>query len=89
MKPKMTRADGLAFKERWRLVNEFQRQELRAMTMEEKVRQLELLMLSARGMGWTQALAEADWEEHQLWLEVCRKWRGRPRSTKPPGGAAA
>lgn len=59
------------------------------MTMEEKVRELEMLMLSARQMGWTQALAEADWEEHQRWLEVRRKWRDRPRSAKPTGGAAA
>jgi hypothetical protein len=57
----MTPAEGRAFAARWELVAEAEREELRATPMEQKLAQLEALMVSATTLGWaTTDSAEVD-----------------------------
>jgi hypothetical protein len=58
---RMTPAEGRAFAARWELVAEAERKELRATSMEQKLAQLEALMISAASLGWaTTDPAEVD-----------------------------
>ncbi len=57
-RPIMTKEEARAWKERWRLVNEIERQELRAMTPIEKLRQLATMMEAARDFGWQTSTPE-------------------------------
>lgn len=61
---KMTKADGRAWTARWNLVNETQRDELRGTPAVVKLRQLASLMIMARQLGWTEALAE---DKARIW----------------------
>jgi hypothetical protein len=60
MKRPMTKAEGRAFKRRWRLVNEFEKKELQRTSLETKFRQLAALMASAKQLGWDDALSEGE-----------------------------
>jgi hypothetical protein len=59
-----------AYKKRWELVAEAERQSLRTMSFDEKVRQTAALMASAKPMGWSDALAEGDEEVRQRWQKL-------------------
>ncbi len=72
----LTHEDALASQERWRIVNERQREELRQTTIEQKMQQLDTLMRSVDVMGWRSMLAEDDWHEHELWNELRKKMNG-------------
>lgn len=65
--PKMTRAEARAFVRRWRLVNEMERQELRATPPAVKFRQMAELMALGKQLGWDKALAEGDDEVRERW----------------------
>ncbi len=86
----ITREDALAFQARWRAVNERQTQELRQMTVEQKMRQLDVLFQFADAMGWRSTLAADDWHEHELWNELRKKMNARYATTHEtaPGAAA-
>jgi hypothetical protein len=84
----MTPEEARAYVARWKLVNDFEREELRATPIPVKFRQLEALMLSARALHWTQTLAEDDWEEHERWIELRRKWNTRRPCRDASGNAA-
>lgn len=66
----MTKAEAAAFKERWRLVNERQLQELREMSIEEKFKQLAALMASVDAMGWSESLKEGEEEVRERWMRL-------------------
>jgi len=66
----------LAYQERWRILNEREKAELRRSTVEQKWRQLNTLMRSVDVMGWRSKLAEDDWHEHELWIELRKKMNG-------------
>ena len=66
----MTRAEGRAFKKRWRMVNEMEREELRAMPAAVKFRQLAALMALGRQLGWTEALREGEEEVRERWIQL-------------------
>ena len=66
----MTKAEIRAWHERWLRVNEHERTELRAMTIETKLRQLAALMRMARAFGWDKA-NEADVQPvRDLWVRL-------------------
>jgi hypothetical protein len=52
MVPAMTKAEAKAWRERWHLVNEFQREELRRTPVGVKVRQLAAMMDMAHALDW-------------------------------------
>ncbi|OGI51135.1 MAG: hypothetical protein A3E57_01440 [Candidatus Muproteobacteria bacterium RIFCSPHIGHO2_12_FULL_60_33] len=67
MKPKMTKADAVAFRARWTAVNEAERKELRATTMRRKFRQLAALMASVNKFGWVEPLAQEESGVRMRW----------------------
>jgi len=72
----LTREEALAFQARWRAVNAFQTGELRRMTPEDKLRQLDTLLRIADETGWRAALEEDDWRGHERWNELRKRFHG-------------
>ncbi len=75
MAQSMTRADALAFRHRWELVNQAEAQELQTTPPEVKLRQLAALMASVDTFRWTAALAGEEQEVRRRW-QLLRKAYG-------------
>jgi len=73
----MTRAQARAWKRRWRLVNQAEIEELRRTPMEQKLRQLAVLMASTDEMGWTEQLAAEEEQVRKLWIRLRKAARAR------------
>ena len=65
------------YQERWAIARERLNEELRATSMETKLRQLASLMQFAREMGWSQALAEEDDAVRARWMALRRAKLGK------------
>ena len=52
MKRQMTKAEARAWMDRWKIVNDFEREELRRTPIETKVRQLAAMMAMALRLDW-------------------------------------
>jgi hypothetical protein len=65
-----------AFQERWRLVSDAERDELRRTPLEVKALQLASLMASVRALGWDEALAAEDEGVWHRWQVLRAKARG-------------
>ena len=70
MAPHISKAEAEAFRTRWALVNARQRDLLRQMSLEEKLRQVAILMASAKALGWEHKLAEGDAEVRDRWARL-------------------
>jgi hypothetical protein len=70
MKRRMTPEEARAWKARWELVNEAEREELRSTPPELKLRQLTTLMGWVNHFGWTEALAAQEDEVRQRWVRL-------------------
>jgi hypothetical protein len=70
MQRRMTKADGLAMKARWKKVNDAEREELRRSSPTLRLRQLSALMALAKELGWHEALAEGESEVRQRWRKL-------------------
>jgi len=66
----MTKEEARAWKEGWRLVNEFEREELRTTPMAVKVRQFLAVMRLGRAMGWLDQPADDDREVDERWARL-------------------
>lgn len=62
-----TGVDIKFYRERWKAVEEFERQELRAMTMDEHWRQINSIFQFALSIGWTRGN-----DDHEM--EVFNRW---------------
>lgn len=72
----MTEREGQQFRERWQLVTEAERQELRSTPVQLKFKQLAALMQSAQALGW-ETYDEADIEAvRQRWRRLREAFRG-------------
>ncbi len=56
IKNRIKKSEAKAFRKRWKIVNTFEKEELRATSMDEKLEQLMVLMTLAKELGWTIAL---------------------------------
>jgi len=65
-------AEIRAWKKRWELVNQREIEELRAMSPEAKLRQLDALMRSVDQMGWREKLEEGVEEVRERWNKLRR-----------------
>ncbi len=72
----MTRDDGEAFKARWAMVGAAERDELRATSMDKKLRQLAALMASVAKLGWDEALAAEETEAREQWRRLRQAYGG-------------
>lgn len=76
MKRRMTRVEAQAWKARWELVNEAEREELRNTSAELKLRQLAVLMASVKTFGWAEALADEEAEVRERWNRLRKAYGG-------------
>ena len=65
------------YQERWAIARKRLNEELRATSMETKLRQLANLMRSAREMGWSQSLDEEDDAVRGRWMALRRARLGK------------
>ncbi len=75
MTRRMTRESMRAWMENWRAVNAREAEELRAMTLDEKFRQLEALMASVDAFGWREQLEEGVEEVRERWCRIRSRYR--------------
>ena len=68
---------ALEYRRRWALVNRRLTEELRATSMETKLRQLAALMASAGEMGWSRSLAAEDEAVRERWMALRRAQLGK------------
>lgn len=66
----ITTEQAAAYVERWRLVEEFQREELRRTPLEVKLEQVEVLAEMAETLGWQDALGADDERVRGLWSRL-------------------
>jgi hypothetical protein len=74
-KRRLTPEEARAFKERWRFVNEMDRLELERLTVDDRIRQLAVLMTSVDSFGWAeklQAESDASWKN---WQRLRQRYR--------------
>ena len=64
------------YREQWAIVRDRLDEELRATSMETKLRQTAHLMQSAREMGWSQSLNEEDDAVRVRWMALRRAMLG-------------
>jgi hypothetical protein len=66
----VTPEQAAAYVERWRLVREFEREELRRTPPEVKLHQVEVLAELAETLGWREALEADDERVRELWRRL-------------------
>lgn len=76
MTRRMTKAEAKAWRKRWLLVNDMEREELRATPPAVKLAQLAALMASVRSFGWTESLREGESEVRDRWIRLREAYRG-------------
>ena len=74
---KMTKADALAWKARYELVNALELEELRTTPPEIKLQQLASLFAMALGMGWDKQLEAEKAMVRDRWIRWRRMYRER------------
>lgn len=70
MKNRIKKSEAVAYKTRWKIVNETEREELRGIPVIEKFKQLVALMNSVEELGWTKALAAEEKEVRCQWNKL-------------------
>lgn len=73
-KPLMTKAEAQAFKERWRMVNEFVDEEIRKTPPAVKLQQLSSLYNTAVFFGWIDKLRKGEEEVWIRWQKLREKY---------------
>lgn len=74
--PMMTKAEGQAFKERWRLVNEYIDEEIRNTPITVKLQQLSALYNTAVALGWLDKLGQDEEAVWARWQELRARYAG-------------
>jgi hypothetical protein len=73
---RISKRDAQRFRERWEVLREVERRELREMSPEEKLRQMAALMASASQLGWSDTLAEGEAGVRERWNRLKEAFRG-------------
>jgi hypothetical protein len=74
MSRQVTKEEQLAWKDRWDLVNEFEIEELRRMSPDDKLRDLAILMAMVRECGWEESLAAEKAAGRENWLKLYKAY---------------
>ncbi len=72
VKRKLSKAEARAYRERWRLVNSREEQELQSTSPELKWQQFLTLLHWAREFSWTEQLSEGEAEVRERWARLKR-----------------
>jgi hypothetical protein len=75
--PRMTKAEGRAFKERWRLANARAEEELHSTPADVKWKQFNTLLRMAQDLGWSEQLAQEDERVRERWAKIREAYRGK------------
>ncbi len=75
MSGKLDKEKVRAWKKNWEAINALEAEELRAMTPDEKLRQLAALMESVDAMGWRDELEEGVEEVRERWHRIRSRYR--------------
>lgn len=70
MKKRITKSEAIAFRKRWKILNDAEREELRISPIDKKIEQLAKLIASAKQIGWTRLLAEEENEVRIRWNKL-------------------
>ncbi|MGH8549799.1 MAG: hypothetical protein ACRERU_14585 [Methylococcales bacterium] len=71
----MTKEEAIQFKERWAAVNRFTIEEARRVTLEERMRSLNSLYLSALSFGWDEKLQAEEDSARERWRRLKERVR--------------
>lgn len=72
MKNHITKKEAMAFKMRWEIVNEAERQELRETPPSKKLKQLSVLMGWVKDFKWDNAMKAEESEVRERWIKLKR-----------------
>jgi hypothetical protein len=72
----LTKAQAIAFRERWKRVNDREIEELRSTPFEVKLQQFNTLLAWSHQLGWTAALSDGENEVRQRWARLRKAYRG-------------
>jgi hypothetical protein len=75
-KNRITRSEAMAFRTRWKIINALEKQELCNTSIDEKLGQLAILMISAKKLGWTKALEVGAEQVRDRWNRLRRVYHG-------------
>ena len=70
MENRITRSEAIAFEKHWKMINDIEREELRAIPAMEKLKQMVALMSSVEALGWAKALAAEEKEVRERWIKL-------------------
>ncbi len=70
------KSDAVAFRRRWEMVNAFEEEELRALSVDEKLAQLAMLMRLARELDWTETLEREASKVRNRWNKLRKAYHG-------------
>ncbi len=70
MKKRITKSEARAFRKRWKILNDAEREELYITPIDNKLEQLAKLIASAKQMGWIKPLAEEEKEVRIRWNKL-------------------
>jgi hypothetical protein len=74
---RMTKARAAAFRARWQLVNDFEREEALRASYDDKYLQFWTLLQWARAFGWEKDLAREDDLVRARWMKLRKAYRGK------------
>lgn len=83
MTRRVTKAEGLALRQRWQQINAREEEELRSTSLEVRLQQFNTLLGWAHAFGWAESLAEGEAEVRDRWVRLRKAYR--LRTTPPPG----
>ena len=72
----LTKKEARAFRSRWRLVNQREKEELRTTSLEIKLQQFNTLLAWAQEFGWTAALGAGEADVRNRWARLRKAHRG-------------
>lgn len=72
---RLSKAEAIAFRNRWKLVNEREAEELRSTSAEVRLQQFNTLLGWAHQLGWTEALGEGEAEVRRRWAQLRKAHR--------------
>lgn len=78
---RITKSEAVAFRRCWKMVNDFEKKELRALPANEKLGQLAMLMTLAEELNWTEALEKETGKVRNRWNKLRKAYhakRGTP-----------
>lgn len=67
---RLTRGEAQSFRKRWEMVNAAEREELASTPVSQKFRQVAGLLISARKLGWTEALEAEEDQVRERWAKL-------------------